>query len=305
MRISTGQMWGNALSNLMQAQIRKDEANNQVSTRKVATDFGGYGRGAEVIAAYQSSLERVNGYTQVAQSVSDRLDSQNVALERAGEGLASGKDGLMDAIASQTLDGLSTVLQSSYMAFADGLNYKHQGNYLFGGGNETDSPLAANNLTDLATTPAADTFTNGSVKKTSKIDGTTTLQTGMLASDIGAEGVAIFRDIKAFLDANAPMQGQMNEAQQTQLQALANRLGTAYTKMVDQTSLNGTMQTRVENTLNSLEGQGNSLTNLINNKTEVNMAEAYTKLEQADLTVQAAAQVVANLKSVSLLDLLR
>ncbi|UDF03954.1 flagellin [Asticcacaulis sp. AND118] len=305
MRISTGQMWGNALSNLMQAQIRKDEANNQVSTRKVATDFGGYGRGAEVIAAYQSSLERVNGYTQVAQSVSDRLDSQNVALERAGEGLATGKDGLMDAIASQTLDGLTTVLQSSYMAFADGLNYKHQGTYLFGGGNETDSPLAANNLTDLATTPAADTFNNGTVKKASKIDGTTTLQTGMLASDIGAEGVAVFRDIKAFIDANAPMQGQMTEAQQTELQALANRLGTAYTKMVDQTSLNGTLQTRVENTLNSLEGQGNSLTNLINTKTEVNMAEAYTKLEQADLTVQAAAQVVANLKSVSLLDLLR
>ncbi|MCP6336079.1 hypothetical protein NL449_29080, partial [Klebsiella pneumoniae] len=66
--------------------------------------------------------------------MSDRLDSQNIALERASDGIATGKDGLMDAIASKSLDGLTTVLQSSYMAFADGLNYKHQGTYLFGGG---------------------------------------------------------------------------------------------------------------------------------------------------------------------------
>lgn len=305
MRISTGQMWGNALSNLMQAQVRKDEANNQVSTRKVATDFGGFGRGAEVIAAYQSSLERITGYTKIAQSVSDRLDSQNIALERASDGIATGKDGIMDAIASKSLDGLTTVLQSSYMAFADGLNYKHQGTYLFGGGNETDAPLAAETLADLATTPAADTFKNGSVKKASKIDGTTTLQTGMLASDIGTEGVSVFRDLKTFIDANAPMQGKMTDAQQTALQALANRLNTAYSNMVDHTSLNGTLQNRVENTMKSLEGQESSLNKLISDKTDVNLAEAYTKLEQADLTVQAAAQVVSNLKSVSLLDLLR
>lgn len=309
MRISTGQMWGNALSNLMQAQVRKDEANNQVSTQKVATDFGGYGRGAEVIAAYQSSLERVTGYTQVAQSVSDRLDSQNIALERASDGIATGKDGIMDAIASKSLDGLSTVLQSSYMAFADGLNYKHQGIYLFGGGNETDAPLSAATLSDLAATSATDTFRNGNVKKASKIDATTTLQTGMLASEIGDEAVTVFRKLQTFIANNTnpqgQLQGQMTDAQQTELQALANELSTAYSKMVDHTSLNGTLQTRVENTLQSLAGQESSLTNLISNKTDVNLADAYTKLEQADLTVQAASQVVANLKSTSLLDLLR
>lgn len=305
MRISTGQMWGNALSNLMQAQVRKDEANNQLSTQKVATDFAGYGRGAEIIAAYQSSLERITAYSQVAQSVSDRLASQNIALERASDGIATGKDGIMDAIASKSLDGLTTVLQSSYMAFADGLNYKHQGAYLFGGGNEGEAPLAATSLNDLAGTPAADVFKNGSVKKTSKIDATTTLQTGMLASDIGTEGATLFRDLKAFIDANAPMQGAMTDAQQATLQGFATRMNTAYTKMVDHTALNGTFQNRVENTLKSLEGQESSLNNLISNKTDINMAEAYTKLEQADLTVQAASQVVANLKSVSLLDLLR
>ncbi len=305
MRISTGQMWGNALSNLMQAQVRKDEANNQLSTQKVATDFAGYGRGAEIIAAYQSSLERITGYSQVAQSVSDRLDSQNIALERASDGIATGKDGIMDAIASKSLDGLTTVLQSSYMAFADGLNYKHQGTYLFGGGNEGEAPLSANSLSDLAGTAAADVFKNGSVKKASKIDATTTLQTGMLASEIGSEGVTLFREMKAFIDANAPMQGAMTDAQQATLQGFATRMSAAYTKMVDQTALNGTFQNRVENTLKSLEGQESSLSSLIANKTDINMAEAYTKLEQADLTVQAASQVVANLKSVSLLDLLR
>jgi len=305
MRISTGQMWNNALSNLMQAQYTKDQANNQVSSTKVADSLGGYGRTSEVITTYQSSLERINGYKNVAQTVSDRLDSQNVALERAGEGIASGKDSILDAIASRSLDGLVTSLQSSYMAFADGINYKHQGSYLFGGGNENQVPLPATNLTDLATTTSADAFKNGSVKKSSQIDGTTVLQTGMLASDIGTEAADVFRDLKAFIDANAPMTGQMTDTQQSQLQVLSDRLSTAYSNMVDNTAHNGTLQNRVDNTLTSLTTQADSLSGLISDKTDVNMAEAYTRLEQADVTVQAAAQVVANLRSNTLLDLLQ
>ncbi|MDC7683173.1 flagellin [Asticcacaulis sp. BYS171W] len=305
MRISTGQIWNNALSNLMQAQNRQNEANNQVSSQKIASDLGGYGRSSEVIAAYQSSLTRTNGYTEVAKSVSDRLDSQNVALERASDGIMTAKEGIQNAIATDSLDSLMTTLQSSYMAFADGINYKHQGSYLFSGGREDTLPLAANNLDELAATTSATAFANGTVKKTSKIDGTTTLQTGMLASDLGGEAADLFRQIKQFADANQPMTGKMTEAQQTFMQDMATKLGAAYDKMIDATALNGTFQNRVDNTMTSLESQASSLENLISDKTDVNMAEAYTRLEQAQLAVQASAQVVSNLRSTSLLDLLR
>ncbi|MFT3995884.1 MAG: flagellin [Asticcacaulis sp.] len=305
MRISTGQIWNSALSNLMRAQYSQNDANNQVSSQKIADDLGGYGRSSEVIAAYQSSLAKVNGYTDVSKTVSDRLESQNVALERAGEGIATAKDSIMDAIASKSLNGLMTTLQSSYMAFADGMNYKHQGTYLFGGGNENQSPLSASSLSGLTDPPADSTFVNGTVKKVSKIDGTTTLETGMLANDIGGAAVSVFAKIKTFLDANGSYTDNMTDEQMTELQDLANQLSDVYTGMVDRTALNGTMQNRVDNTLTSLESQSNSLTTLLADKTEVNMAEAYTRLEQADLAVQASAQVVANLRSTSLLDLLQ
>jgi len=304
MRISTGQIWNSALSNLMQAQTSRDTANNQLSSQKVADSLGGYGRTSEVITTYQSSLERINGYSSVATTVSDRLESQNVALERAGEGIASGKDTILNAIASGSLEGLASSLQSSYMAFVDGVNYKHQGSYLFGGGNENQTPLAAGTLSDLTTLDTTDTFKNGSVKKSSQIDATTVLQTGMLASDIGTETTDVFRDVQAFIEANAPMTGKMTDEQQAQLQELANRMSTAYTNLVDKTSLNGSMQNRVDNTLTSLTTQANSLSGLIADKTDVDMAEAYTRFEQADVAVQAASQVVANLRSTSLLDLL-
>lgn len=305
MRISTGQIWDTALGNLMNAQIRQNTANQQVSTQKVASDLGGYGRSSEIIATYQSSLKRVDGYIGVAKTVSDRLDSQNVALERAGEGIASARETILSAIANNSVDALMSTLQSDYMAFADGINFKHQGQYLFGGGQETSAPLQANSLNDLTTIPAADTFVNGNVKKTSKIDGTTSLQTGMLASDLGTEAADLFREIKAYADANGPLQGSMTEAAQTFFQDIANRLSTAYTNMVDSVGLNGTFQNRVENSLTSLEAQAISLEGLISDKVDVNMAEAYTRLEQADIAVQASAQVVANLRTTSLLDLLR
>ncbi len=77
-------------------------------------------------------------------------------------------------------------IQGNFATALDGLNYEHNGQYLFGGGNDNTAPVTAKTLSGLSSAPSvASIFANGTVKKTSRIDANTSIQTGMLASDLG------------------------------------------------------------------------------------------------------------------------
>ncbi|MDI7775495.1 flagellin [Asticcacaulis sp. EMRT-3] len=309
MRISTGQIWANSLNNLMQAQQRENEANTQVSTQKVATDLAGYGSTSGVIAAYQSSLATTTGYLGVAQTVTDRLSSQDTALTTTSQSASDAKDSIMSALASN--DG-STVMQSLQGAFSealDGLNYEHNGSYLFAGGNDNTPPVSIGSMSQLSgsSVTVASVFTNGTVKKSSTIDSNTTLQTGMLASDLGTKLMQVFKDVQDYNDdpTTGPFANPLTDAQTTFLTTKAQEFSDAYSGLVNQTSLNGVMQKRVDNTTTSLQGQSDSLNQLITTRTSVDMSTAITDLQQAQVAVQASAQVLASLNSSSLLNLLK
>ena len=75
--------------------------------------------------------------------------------------------------------------------------------------------------------------------------------------------------------------------------------------LVDRAAENGAMQKRVDSHITAQSAQADSLESLIGDRTDVDMAEALTKLQQSQLAVQASAQVLATLKDMSLLDVLR
>jgi flagellar hook-associated protein 3 FlgL len=308
MRISTGEIWNNALNNLMHAQQRQNTANTQYTTQKVATDLGGYGRSSEIIAAYQASLAKSQNFIEVNKVVSDRLDSQDLALTRTSDAASTGKDAIMSALASGDGSALMTALQGSFSAALDGLNYVHNGQYVFGGGNDDNQPVTATSLSQLsALSSAAAAFQNGTIKKTSRIDQHTTIQTGMLASDLGQALMQTFADLQKFNDTNVdgPFGGQLTDAQKTYLTTKSQEFATEFDKLTEQTSLNGTLQNRVDNTTTSLSGQVTSLKGLISDRTDVDLGKAYADLQQAQMSVQASAQVLSNLNQSSLLNLLR
>jgi flagellar hook-associated protein 3 FlgL len=305
MRISTSQSWNSAMLNLLEAQGRQTEANNQVSTGKIATDLGGFGRDAQVIAGHQSVKMRIDGFSEISKSVGQRLDVQNLALERAGDSINGAREAILTALANGRVDTLMTELSAQFSSLSQGLNTQYEGQFLFGGGNESGKPLAVSTLDDLTIVPVADTFVNGTVKKASQIDTSTTLQTGMLASDLGMTSVDLFRQIKTFANSSAPFTGQMDEPTRTFLENMATQFSSAYDKMLDATALNGTHQNTVEKTVTALKKQSDGLQGLISDKTDVDLTEAYVRLEQAQTAVQASARVVANLRDNTLLDYLR
>lgn len=307
MRISTQQTWNNALRNLMEAQNRQNEAGTQVSTRKVATDLMGYGRSSEIIASYKGAVDKTNSYLEVTQRVSERLNSQNIALETTAESASEARQSIMNALASDDGTTLMLSLQGNFSMALQGLNYRHNGQYLFAGGSD-GVPVSVTSLSQLAAaTDVSDAFTNGAVKKASQIDSRTSIETGMLASELGTELMGLFREIQIYSQdpATGPFGSQLTDDQKTFLTDIAGRFDRAYNELLEQTAINGTMQNRVDNVASSLTNQGNTLNGLISDRTDVDLAEAYSKLEMAQISVQASAQVLAGLKETSLLYLLR
>jgi flagellar hook-associated protein 3 FlgL len=308
-RVSTAGNYQSALLNLMTAQNRSIEAQERISTEKIATDLAGYGRGSETLAALKGSQARIQGFIDTGETVAARLTTQDLALNQVADGAGDARQAIADALAAGSLDGLMLELQGHFQSVQNGLNAQHQGRYLFSGGNVSTPPVAVGTmatLTDaLTATPPDPVFTNGALKQSSRIDEGATVQTGFLASDLGADLFNIFKDIQVFNDDTTEIKGPITDDVRDFLTAQLSRLDAARTHVTDAAAQNGALQNRVESTLTSQEAQKTSLDELVGKRTDVDMAKAVTDLQLAQIAIQASAQVINQLSQTSLLNVLR
>ena len=304
-RVATFGNYQSALLQLMAAQSRGEEAQNKVNTKKNATDLVGFGRGSETISALKSSQTRIQGFIDTSKTVADRLTTQDLALDRVADAATAARQAIANAIAAGRLDGLMAELESQFQVAQDGLNMKHQGKYLFSGGAIDQRPTNVADLNALTALPAtADAFKNDQLKQTSWLDEAVTMDTGFLASDIGQALFDVFRDVQTFHQ-GTPLTGQMTDAQRTFLTAQMTRFETAAKGVVDVQARNGAMQARVDTLIETHETRKISVDTILSGKTDANMAEAVTELAMAQIAIQASAQVISQLRQVSLLDYLR
>lgn len=304
MRVSTYGNYQSALLDLMAAQTRAQEAQDRVSTQKVATDLNGFGRGSETLTAMKSAKSRIQGFIDTGEAVAARLSSQDLAFGRIADGTLAARDAINGALASGRLDGLMLELQAQFGVVQDGLNAKHQGRYLFGGGNLNGAPVLPLSLGQLATGATADAFANDDLKQVSRLDEGTSMETGFLADETATALFDVFRDIQLFHQ-TTPLNGQPTEAMRTFLTSALNRLNTEYTAVTDLAAQNGAMQNRVDQILKAQGAQQQQLTELLSDRTDADMAQALTDLQLSQTAIQASAQVIAQLRETSLLNYLR
>lgn len=304
-RVSTFGDYQSALLNLMTAQTRAQDAQTRVSTQKNATDLAGFGRTSETLTAFRSGQARIQGFIDTGEAVSARLSAQALAFDRVGEGALGAREAIADALAAGRLNGLMQELQGQFQVSQDGLNARHQGRYLFAGGNSETPPVATMTLADLAAAPsAAAAFTNKDLRQVSRLDEGTTMETGFLADEAGQALFEILRDIQTF-NQTTPIDGPVTDATRDFLTAQLSRLDAAYVNITDMAARNGSMQNRVDAVLSSQEDQKAALDEMISGKTDADMAQALTDLQMSQIAIQASAQVVSQLRDVSLLNFLR
>ncbi len=319
-RVSTNGNFQSALLSLMTAQSRAQQAQERIDSEKIATDMAGYGRSAEQLTSLTSTQARLDGFISTSETVAARLSAQDLAMSSIYEGGTGAREAIANSLAAGNITNLMTELGLQYQTVQGGLNAQHQGSYLFAGGQGDVAPATAATMADLAAaTSTASTFANDTLKQKSRIDEKTTLETGFLASEIGGPLTEVFRNIQAFQNGTAvtvngvtytpagagTLTGQPNADITAFLKAQLAELDKANTGLTNQTAKNGLMQNHVEAALDSQQGQQTALQKLMQDKTGYDPARAITDLQQAQIAIQASAQVINTLKNTSLLDLLR
>lgn len=311
-RVSTLNTYDSALLDLQRAQARQLKAQTQLSSEKKADDLSGYGRESETLVAFQSMSSRLKGFMQTGESLQARLTTQDIALGRLADAVQRARQSIANAVAAGRSDTLMIELQGQLTDAVEALNAKHQGKQLFAGARVDTPPVLVGRLADLTDLTFGPWFQNDQLKQVSRLDEATSVETGMLADALGQAAFEAFQQVQTFHESlnglgqpNALNGGALTPDQETFLRGVLEDFDAAYETITNENARNGALQNRVTATLDGHEAQMNGLNELIQGKTGIDLAEAVTRLQQAQLAVQASAQVLSQLRGISLLDYLR
>lgn len=306
-RVSTGGNYSTVLANIMAAQQRQMQAGEMVATQKKGSDLKDFSRSAELLTAMRSVETRLGGYLEQNKMISDKLTTQDFALNQVGESTASTKQAIEEAIATGRTDTLMQEIEAQFRNSVSGMNARYAGKYLYAGGKIDTQPVTAESLADLTAPPAiiADFFENDDFITEHKIDDATTVKTGLLAEDIGTDLLAAYQTIQAFHEGPNAFGGQLTDAQRTFLESQLTVWDDLHGDAIDKTARNGMIQARVDGVKADLISRQDSLKGMIGEITDADLAEAASALEQATLSLQASTQVFISLRESSLLNVLK
>jgi flagellar hook-associated protein 3 FlgL len=305
-RVATFGNYQSALLDLMTAQTRAADAQERVSTQKNATDLTGFGRQSETLTALKGAQSRIQGFVDTSKAVTARLTTQDIAMTQISDGVAGLRAAVGNVLATDSAGSLMLEMEGHFQAIRGGLTMRHQGGYLFAGASTSTSPVTVDNLNELAAAPdVAAAFANDTLKTASRVAEGTTLETGFLADELGSEVMEILRDIQLYHEGvNGPLTGKATTAQKAFLTTQLARLEQAATGVVDKTAKTGSIANQVESVTRGHEAQLISLDELVADRTDADMAKAITDLELSQIAIQASAQVISQLRQVSLLNYL-
>jgi flagellar hook-associated protein 3 FlgL len=304
-RISTADSYAAVIANMQQAQTQLSTASNQISSGETATDLQGYAAHAETLTAMQTVNNQVTGYLSNDSILANKLTTQDTGLQQVAGAATGASQAINSAIANNTGDTLMQSLEIQFQSATEGLNSTYNGEYIFAGGQVTTPPVSATSMSALAAVPIASIFQNDQQVTTSQIDQNTTVQTGFLASTLGTPLMTAFQAIQNFANGpNGPFSGQLTATQVTFLQGQIASLNTAAGTLNGQAAQNGGVQAQLTNTQTDLTDQQNTLGTMIGNIAAANVAQATANLQEAQLAIQASAQVFLALQNTSLLAVL-
>lgn len=304
-RISTASSYNAVVANLMTAQTQLNTDSNQLSSNEIATDLQGYAPQTETLMAMQTVQGQVTGYLAQNQILADKLTTQNTGLTQVASAASGASKSITDALAAGVGDGLMQSLQAQFQSAVQALNTTYNGEYVFAGGQVSTPPVNVSSMSALAAAPSvASVFQNDQHLATSQIDQSTTVQTGFAADQLGTNLMTAFQAIQNYANVNGPFTGQLTTAQVTFLQGQIANLNTAASALNISAAQNGQVQNQVAATNTDLTNRQTTLSTMIGNITQPDVAKVSANLQMAQLAVQASAQVFLALQNSSLLNVL-
>ncbi|WP_297697241.1 flagellin [Phenylobacterium sp.] len=305
-RVSTVGNYSAILANIMAAQQRQLEAGVRVSTQKNGSDLKDFAQNDEMLTAMRSVQTRLTGYQDQNSLIADKLTTQDTALNQVADASQAIREAIADALASGDASTLMAEVQGQMNKAVGALNTKYNGNYLFAGGQINTQPVTAQQLSDLtAGPPIGSFFQNDQFKAQAAIDDSTTVTTGILASDVGTPLMNALQTLESFQQGGSgPLGSNLTPAQRSFLESQLSTWDSVHQGITTITAGNGMVQQRVDNIKTDLSSRQTTLAGMMSNITDADMAKAAADLQMAQTSFAAAAQVFQTLKESSLINLL-
>ncbi|WP_158916354.1 hypothetical protein [Caulobacter sp. S45] len=304
--VSTASLFQSALLNIQNNQNQLAKLSDQAGSTFVSQNLAGYGDQAGQLTALNSTASRLSSYVNGTQALSDKLDTQNTALTAVNTAAQGAVSAINEALANNSASTLLSTLQSQLTAASSALNTQLNGQYLFSGGNVNTPPVANSTLSSLNT--AADVtaaFQNGQTPSVGRIDANTTVQTGVLASNVASPLFSALQAVQAFnAGPNGPLTGSLTSAQSTFLNGVVAQFNSALATTTSAVANNGVVQQQVTTANTNLTDQQTALTGVIGNITDTNEAQVSNQINLAQTALQVSAEVFQGLQSDSLLNIL-
>ena len=308
-RVSTAGNYALVLANLTKAQQSQMYFGNQVATQKKGSDLKAYSATADTLTAMHTVQARLKSYQDQNTVVADRLSSQDVALNQVTDAAGNIRQALANALATGSSETMMTDIEAQVSSAVEGMNARYNGKYLFAGGQVDTKPVSLNALADLTDPPPpaapVDTssfFHNDDYKMQNKIDDSTTVTSGVLASDVGSKLLDALHTLQN--SPVGPFNGPLTPAQQTWIQQQLAGWDSIRSDLTTQTAANGLNQKRLDTSKDNVTAQDTTVTGMIGDVTDADMGQAATQLQMAQMAVQAAAHVFQTLQGASLLSIL-
>jgi len=306
-RVSTAGNYSAILANLLAAENRQVDAENRVSSQKNGSNLKDYANKAETLTAMNSLNTRYQSYLDQNSLIATRLTTQDQALTSMADAAQAVRQAIPAALAADNADTLMQETQGQFQTAVNGLNAQFNGKYLFAGGQINTPPVSAQQLSDLtAGPPISSFFHNDQLKVQAKLDDSTTVTTGQLADQLGTNMLTAFQQLQAFdTGGSGPLNGPLTAAQRTFLENQLATWDSVRTSLTTSAATNGLIQQQVDQVKANVTTQQNTLSGMIGDITDADMAEATAQLQQAQLSVQSAAYVFQALQESSLINILK
>lgn len=304
MRISTAAASQSALMDLMKAQRESYEAREQLATGKKAADLKGYANAAETILTARAAQTRAEGFIDANQRLASRLEVQDLAYRELSDAASELRQTLT------TIDGTALMnnVQAAFDKVVSALSTKFSGSFVFSGMRTDAAPITASTLAELqaALPDVSAVFQDASRRQSAQINGETVLDVNRTATEVVGDLMAVFERIADFNDGpNGPFNGPMTAAQQAFVETEIANVIDAFDTINDAMAENGSKQARIEASIRGHQERSDYLSTMIADLEDADMAEAATRLTQAQTAVEVSARTFASLSQVSLLPFLR
>jgi flagellar hook-associated protein 3 FlgL len=303
-RVSSWDYSNSLFNEYSRIQARARQTTEQISSGKVGDQYSDVGDKASVLATAKISASGIDAYSKATSEVLTRLNIQDLHLQQLSDLSARLRGAIGDALSTGHAPAFMDEIKGLFDEAVGILNAKIDGKYIYGGSRTDQPPVNATTLAALVAAPAtADVFDNSTLKQTQRLDENETMETGILASDMGTGLMQMFKDIATFdAGVGGPLGMNLTAAQKTFLTTQHVAVPAVQDVVNVIAGMNGSRHEQVTIVRDRHESMAAYFAKFIGDIQDVDLAEALTRLNQDQAAAEAAGRMIAQVNSMSLLN---